>query len=271
METSNNFGAPDVLAFEKVSVQTGLSDKTKPDEFIGLNKEEFSKRIKQMTSAEREELFPMEIFFAINYMYSKSLLFAKTMINGVSYIDIMAPFLCERAEYMGYIYQRNGFAYTLAEDIYYNLTTPREGERYVYPIDVTYVYDACLPLGVLVEECESMIIWKSFNHDFPSYDIGELPVFRFEKTQYEAALKQLYDIVGEQNELPSLEAFGKPVYTGGFKDGKRSGVGTLTWADGSNHKGTWENGRRKGLFVHTDAKGHSRNEVWDMDILVRLP
>ena len=67
----------------------------------------------------------------------------------------------------------------------------------MYLIDVTYVYDISLPLGVKVTELKDEVIWTVYCEYQSKWFHGEIPVFRFEKKQYREALKQLKTIVGK--------------------------------------------------------------------------
>jgi len=280
---------PDVLSFEKINIQTGAYYvKDDLDKLMGINglteaeingiSDEETEEISKLTKSKidglsYEELVDISssIMFGIDYQCSKTALFAKTIINGCPYIDIMEPYLREAAGNAGYIYKKCGFIYTFADEIYKELTENKKGKKDVRLIDLTYALDGCQPLCVIVKKTKTEIIWSAYCHYNITWHYGELPVFRFEKAQYAAALDQLKAIVDEQTKLPTAESLGKAVYTGDLKDGKRSGFGTLTWADGSKHEGTWEKGKRNGLFVHTDEKGVTRREIWINDLLTELP
>ena len=54
-------------------------------------------------------------------------------------------------------------------------------------------------------------------------------------------------------------------YDGDWKDNKRHGKGTFTWADGSKYVGEWKNGLKQGKGTYTDTKGKSTSGRYEYD------
>jgi len=54
-------------------------------------------------------------------------------------------------------------------------------------------------------------------------------------------------------------------YDGDWKDNKRHGKGTITWADGSKYVGEWKNGWKHGKGTYTDTKGKSTSGRYEYD------
>jgi hypothetical protein len=215
----------------------------------------------------------------INTWYDevKNELYAKVIINGWPYLDIIKPYLQIQDAFLLVDALLGYFAkveiYNDAVSVYKGLTERnKKGKIAAKLIDPIYpALDELLPEFVIVTETKNEVKWSVKNEAKNNHYDGELPVFRFEKKQYEEAMAQLKAIADEQNKLPSKESLGKGVYEGKYKNEKRSGYGTITWGDGSTLKGVWKKGKRDGLFIHTDANGEIRHEIWEDDILVVLP
>ena len=54
----------------------------------------------------------------------------------------------------------------------------------------------------------------------------------------------------------------------GFKDGKRSGQGTWTYADGSTYTGEWKDGKPNGLGIMKYRYGRTYIGVWNDGVWV---
>lgn len=127
--------------------------------------------------------------------------YAKVLINNRSYIDIMEPYLRECADRGLYIYKREGFWYLTAEELFKELEETIEGKRkYIDLLDVYYVYDACQPLRAKVIELKTIVKWQIDSMYRRWWKLGELPVFRFDKEQYIAALSELKTIVNSHTD-----------------------------------------------------------------------
>ena len=60
-------------------------------------------------------------------------------------------------------------------------------------------------------------------------------------------------------------------YTGGWRDGKRSGQGIQTWKDGSRYDGNWKDDKASGSGTLVDNKGTSYAGTWLSGCLRRTP
>ena len=54
-------------------------------------------------------------------------------------------------------------------------------------------------------------------------------------------------------------------YVGDFKDGKRDGFGTYTWANGDEYGGQFKDNKRDGVGVYTWANGNKYGGIWKDD------
>ena len=176
----------------------------------------------------------------------------------------------EASEYT-YGYMRRYFIYEEADAMYKELTENGNKKKDVRLIGITRAYDATQPMCVIVKEAKTEVLWNAFCHYNSFWNHGELPVFRFDKTQYETALEQLKAIVDEQSKLPTAESLGNATYQGRLRNGQPAGYGVHTWSDGSKHEGIWKKGKRHGNFIYTDEKGVIRHEIWDNNMLIELP
>lgn len=59
-------------------------------------------------------------------------------------------------------------------------------------------------------------------------------------------------------------------YVGSFEDGKRNGLGTFFYADGSKYVGTWCNNEKHGKGVYTFSDGQIYQGRFDKDRMVRI-
>ena len=54
-------------------------------------------------------------------------------------------------------------------------------------------------------------------------------------------------------------------YVGDFKDGKKDGFGTYTWANGDEYGGQFKDDKRDGVGVYTYANGDKYGGIWKDD------
>ena len=54
------------------------------------------------------------------------------------------------------------------------------------------------------------------------------------------------------------------IYSGEYKDDKRHGQGTYTWASGDQYVGGWRNNEKHGQGTYTFANGNTRTGIWAM-------
>jgi len=52
-------------------------------------------------------------------------------------------------------------------------------------------------------------------------------------------------------------------YVGEWKDGKRHGQGTFTFADGEVYEGEWKDGKRTGQGTYTFTDGTTQTGIWE--------
>ena len=57
-------------------------------------------------------------------------------------------------------------------------------------------------------------------------------------------------------------SYGESVYEGEYRDGKKNGRGSQTWAGGQIYEGEWRNGKRHGLGTMTWANGQRYEGEW---------
>jgi len=62
------------------------------------------------------------------------------------------------------------------------------------------------------------------------------------------------------------EPFDGKKYEGEWKDGKKHGQGTLTWANGSKYEGEWKDGKRHGQGTLAWASGKKYEGEWKDDV-----
>jgi len=72
------------------------------------------------------------------------------------------------------------------------------------------------------------------------------------------------------------EPGGRKTYVGGWKDGLKDGLGTLTQSDGREYCGEWTRGMQNGHGVFVDPEGENYDGEWKMGIrhgkgIVKLP
>jgi len=195
-------GKADVLSFRKMSEQAyyhgAHSVFTLISELESESPSEKALKTASRLAAERGITSVSELISELKSELEHKGAYAKTIINGRPYLEIMDHYFREAAFSAGYIYRQNGFIYRYAKNIYYELTTSMKGKRDVKLIDVTYVYDLCQPFCVIVTEKNDEVIWRAYCHYQSYWFHGELPVFRFAKKQYQEALAQLRGIVEEE-------------------------------------------------------------------------
>ncbi|MCY4451206.1 MAG: peptidoglycan-binding protein [Immundisolibacterales bacterium] len=56
--------------------------------------------------------------------------------------------------------------------------------------------------------------------------------------------------------------YGEHVYEGGYREGKRNGLGTYTWADGDRYEGEYRDGKEDGHGIWTAAGGDRYEGEW---------
>ena len=57
-------------------------------------------------------------------------------------------------------------------------------------------------------------------------------------------------------------SYGEHVYEGGYREGKRNGLGTYTWADGDRYEGEYRDGKEDGHGIWTAAGGDRYEGQW---------
>ncbi|MDE0051139.1 MAG: hypothetical protein OXO52_15225 [Rhodospirillales bacterium] len=72
-------------------------------------------------------------------------------------------------------------------------------------------------------------------------------------------------VASGKGRLVWVSRFGKNVYEGGMKAGKKHGVGKLRWSDGARYEGEWHEGHRHGFGVYKWAAGHRYEGGWSGD------
>jgi len=131
----------------------------------------------------------------------RPLTLAAPIINGKPFAEIVEQYEREAARNSGLEYLF-GYMYATANYLYKELTGDLE---FSYTNNaVLMVCDGCeeagcWPLMVTIEETETEVIWSNFHNWHRSepnknglfWDYSVFPVFRFDKIQYTAALKQL--------------------------------------------------------------------------------
>ena len=56
---------------------------------------------------------------------------------------------------------------------------------------------------------------------------------------------------------------GKTVYEGAYREGKKNGLGTMTFADGSHYTGEWVDNERHGMGTNSYPSGASYGGMWE--------
>ena len=123
---------------------------------------------------------------------------AETIINDRPFLD-----------YFGHIEKAHEYDYNIAKRLYFELTG--ESDSYSHWPDgwpgknraVLLVCGICFterdnPLIFAFEETDTTVVWSGFHNDQTKRNYIEIPVFRFEKEQYKAAMAQLKIIADEE-------------------------------------------------------------------------
>jgi len=138
----------------------------------------------------------------------KPLTLAVLIINGRPLAEIAEHYEREAARNSKRKYYRFGYMYRLANGLYRELTGDLEfphRNNAVLMVCDGCEEAGCRPFAVTIKETETEVIWSNFhnwhmsepNDDGIFWDYSVFPIFRFEKTQYMAALAQLKIIADE--------------------------------------------------------------------------